>query len=112
MTSQQAVERPREVVTDAGRTVLVFDPTGTVASTAMRLAERKASLAGTVLGVVDNGMPGVENVLRRLADRLVTDCGFSRVAWRKKPSMSSPAPREVLDELIRDCSAVLVGAGV
>ena len=93
-------------------TVVLYDPT------APRGADKStdahavlASLAGKVVGFIDNAKPNFHNLADDLADLLVSKYGVARVEKRRKPSASVPATSQVIAELSEACDVVIAGSG-
>jgi len=91
--------------------VLLYDPTAPRGPDSGPAAVRVATLAGKVVGFVDNAKPNFNHLVDDLADLLVADYGVTRVVKRRKRSASVPAPEEVLRELADECDVVIAGSG-
>lgn len=90
----------------------LFDPTGELAITDLAPAERRSSLAGGVLGVLDNSM-GFSNVLLdELAAILQRNYGVAAVIQAQRPSLSRPTPAKILDDLVARSDFIVTGCGV
>ena len=89
-------------------TFTVYDPRGTRVVANPTLAARPASLSGLRLGVLDNGKEQADVLLGRAATLLGQD-GVTTV-FARKPSFSSVAPREVIEQLTM-CDIVITGLG-
>lgn len=91
----------------------VLDPTNsapTSGTEVTELAARPRSLAGLVLGYLDNGKPRSDRFLDLLAARLRAD-GVRDAVRARKPSIGRLAAREMLDELAARCDVVITGVG-
>lgn len=89
----------------------VFDPTdGPVAKT-FAPAPRPASLAGKVIGVLDNGKTKSDLLLLEIQNLLRSEAGVTDIVIVRKPSAYRPAPDEQLDDLARRADAVIAGIG-
>ncbi|OGB94087.1 MAG: hypothetical protein A3H39_06080 [candidate division NC10 bacterium RIFCSPLOWO2_02_FULL_66_22] len=89
----------------------IFDPTDGPAVKAFTPAPRLASLAGKVIGILDNSKPKSDLLLREVQELLRTEAGAAEFVVFRKPSASRPAPEEQLDELTRRVDAVVAGIG-
>jgi hypothetical protein len=89
----------------------IFDPTDGPAVKALTPALRLASLAGKVIGIIDNSKPKSDLLLREVQELLRTEAGVAEFIVVRKPSASRPAPEEQLDELTRRADAVVAGIG-
>jgi len=90
---------------------LLYDPTAPRGPETGPSAARVATLAGKVVGFVDNAKPNFNHLVDDLADLLVSDFGVARVVKRRKISASVPAPAELLRELADECDVVIAGSG-
>ncbi|MEK7214905.1 MAG: hypothetical protein AAB289_04855 [Chloroflexota bacterium] len=95
-----------------GATLVILDPLGEVAVTDHPLAPRLRDLRGKTLGIIDNGMPGSNDILSTLADMMRETEGIKEVIVRIKPNVSRPAPPEIVNELVARCDFVICGVGV
>jgi hypothetical protein len=89
----------------------VFDPTEGPAAKAFVPASRPASLAGKVVGILDNGKPRSDLLLREVQELLRSEAGVAEFVVLRKASAYRPAPDEQLDELARRAHAVVAGIG-
>jgi hypothetical protein len=67
----------------------VLNPLGVAAPPQRHLAGRPPTLAGQRLGLVHNGKPGGERLLRRTGDRLAAEHGVQSVTFFAKPHPSA-----------------------
>jgi hypothetical protein len=91
--------------------VLLYDPTAPRHADTRRDQRNLATLAGKVIGFIDNAKPNFEFLVDDLADLLVANYGVSRVVKRRKPSASIPASEAVVNELAGQCDLVITGSG-
>ena len=89
----------------------VFDPTDEPVGTLFTRADRPPSLKGVVIGILDNGKPKSDMLLRELDALLRAEAGVSDVVMVRKPSAFRPAPDDQLDDLARRTDAVVTGIG-
>ena len=89
----------------------VFDPTDGPGVKAFTPAPRLASLAGKVIGILDNSKPKSDLLLREVQELLRTEAGVAEFIVVRKPSASRPAPDEQLDDLARRVDGVVAGIG-
>ncbi len=73
-----------------------------------RLAQRKPSLAGLTIGVLDNSKPNAGVLLHRVAELLAARTGAAGVRGFSKPSAARPA--EILDDIAKGAHVVLTGS--
>jgi len=91
--------------------VLLYDPAAPRDDGPGRAGEKLATLAGKVVGFIDNAKPNFDHLVDDLADLLVARYGVARVVKRRKQSASVPAPEEVVRELSGECDVVIAGSG-
>jgi hypothetical protein len=89
----------------------VFDPTDAPVGKAFAPAPRPASLAGKVIGILDNGKAKSDLLLREIQSLLRSEANVADVVMVRKPSAYRPAPNEQLDDLARRAHAVIAGIG-
>lgn len=86
----------------------VLNPSGRAETSVKRLAQRRPSLAGCRIGVLDNSKPNADVLLGRLAELLVERAGAGRVQRWRKPGSSRPAAN--LHEIVAGSDVVLTGS--
>jgi hypothetical protein len=89
----------------------VFDPTDGPVAKAFAPAVRPASLAGKVIGILDNGKTKSDLLLREIQHLLRSEANVADVVMVRKLSAYRPAPDEQLDDLARRADAVIAGIG-
>jgi hypothetical protein len=92
-------------------TFTVFDPTEGPTVKAFTPAPRPASLAGKVIGILDNGKARSDVLLREVQDLLRSEAGVADVVLVHKASAYRPAPDAQLDDLAQRADAVVAGIG-
>jgi hypothetical protein len=91
--------------------VQVVDPSGSEPhATGVEVAPRPTTLAGTRLGVLDNGKPNADHVVRSLGRHLHRRFGTQEPVAAAKAFASRPCPEDVLTRF-RGFDAALVGVG-
>jgi hypothetical protein len=90
-------------------TVLV--PTADVEPVRATLAPRPEQLSHLRLGVLENGKPNSDRLLRALVDALVPLTGVELLTWERKPAIGRLAPREMIDRLCAESDLVITGVG-
>jgi hypothetical protein len=95
-------------------TVRVYIPVGGVAaqqqSRAQREIRRNAN-APVVIGLLDNHKHNTDKVLDRLQTRLSQQYGDVRFVRAQKPEAGKSAPKQLIEQLANECSAVINGIG-
>jgi hypothetical protein len=92
-------------------TVFLYDPRPPVAAAAAQATELVGSLAGKVVGFIDNAKPNFRELVDDLAQLLMARHGVAAVHKRQKPVATVPASPEVLAELATQCDLVVTGSG-
>ncbi len=92
------------------RNVLI-DPCGVARPPRYKLAERRETPNGGVLGLLDNGKTNVGLILKKVGEIAAGQLGFSRVVHFRKPGVAHPCPEKMLDEIKSQCAAVVNGIG-
>lgn len=100
------VERTAIIVREMPRMKIV-DPVGARNDALRQLAMRPPALAGLRLGLLHNGKPGGEQLLARIAERLLEGHGVATSVYWRKPHPSAQAT--FLEDLAEGCD-VVVGA--
>jgi hypothetical protein len=93
-------------MTDGGFTL--YDPTAEPRRIEAALAPRLSSLAGTRVGILDNGKANAGTLMLAVAEQLKARYGVSEVVKRNKPVAGPPAPEIVAD--LATCDFALVGS--
>ena len=88
----------------------ILDPVGSTAAASRTLAPRPATLAGAVIGVLDNSKPNARVLLEGVARALAQQVGARDVRIWGKPGASIGATTAVLDEIAAQCGAVLTAS--
>src|SRR5574341_337956 len=83
----------------------VFDPTDGPVVKAFAPAPRLTSLAGKVVGILDNGKHKSDVLLREVQELLRSEAGVKDFVVVRKASAYRPAPTEQLDDLARRVDA-------
>ena len=91
--------------------VLLYDPTAPRGEEPGEAGRKLTTLAGKVVGFIDNAKPNFNHLVDDLAGLLVSNYGVKRVIKRRKSSASIPAPDEVVRELADQCDLVITGSG-
>jgi hypothetical protein len=88
--------------------IRLYDPTAEPRVIDARLAARLGSLAGTRVGILDNGKANAGTLMLAVARILQERYGVTEVVKREKP-VAGPPKAEVLDALSQ-CDFALVGS--
>ena len=78
----------------------IFDPRGKILLEKRNLSNRKNTLEGLRLAILDNSKWNANKILRGSADALSKDIKFSKVNYYvKKHGFSTDAPIEMIEEI-------------
>ena len=88
----------------------IYDPFEAVEKS-FPLAKRPESLRGRVVGLYDNTKDRADIILGALGQELVDKHGVKRLVRRRGVHFSKPASEEIMNEIARDCDAVICGLG-
>jgi hypothetical protein len=91
--------------------ILVFDPRGVVDVTIARLAQRKTSLEGLRLGILDNSKWNANKLLRSASAALGKDIKFAATNYYVKESFSKDAASQLIEQIARENDIVLTAIG-
>lgn len=91
--------------------VLLYDPTAPRRIEPPQPRRGLPTLAGKIVGFIDNAKPNFDHLVDDLAELLVANYGVARVIKRRKPSASLPAAPQLLTELGEECDLVITGSG-
>ncbi len=94
------------------RGIVILDPTGEVEPRAFVRPPRPGSLGGRIIGLLSDGIHTSTPFLERLGELLLVKHQVKRVILKVKPNLSLPAPKAMLDELVAEADAVVVGVGL
>jgi hypothetical protein len=90
---------------------VVYDPRGVIRSENVPVSERKKSLSGLRLGILDNSKWNANKLLRGAAAALAEDIDFAAVNYYVKHSFSKDATPELIEQIARECDVVLTAIG-
>lgn len=91
--------------------MLVYDPTAPAFKRPEPAAPTLDSLAGKVVGFIDNAKPNFNLLVDDLAELLTERYGVKAVLKRGKRGASMPAPPAIVDEVAGNCDLVITGSG-
>lgn len=89
----------------------LMNPNGALKVTTAKVAPRLKNLKGVRLGLLDNGKTNADKFLTMVGEILVGKHGIGQVRMFRKDALSKPAPREVLDALVKDSDFGVTGIG-
>ncbi|HWI13899.1 MAG TPA: hypothetical protein VNT02_06575, partial [Burkholderiales bacterium] len=86
---------------------LVYDPVAPAAAGARHARLSLDTLAGRTVGFIDNAKPNFNLLADDLAELLVSRHGVAKIVRHRKRSAAIGAGDAVLDDLARQCDAVI-----
>jgi hypothetical protein len=89
----------------------LFDPTGVPPPAAPQIERTPTSLAGKVVGFIDNSKPNFRELADDLAALLTSQHGVARILRHQKRAASVPAESAVIEDFARQCDLVIAGSG-
>ena len=94
-----------------GKRATLFDPTTAPKERPFHYAPRPDSLKGKKVGLVDNTKFNSDKLLQKIGEVLKQQYGVDGTIIRRKKSPSSYVHEEILNELSKECHAVVAGIG-
>jgi hypothetical protein len=88
---------------------IVLDPTLEVEAQRVERVARPAQIR--VLGLLDNGKRNSDKLLQEIGTLVKADHPDVTINYYRKASAYRPAPSDLLDQVVTECDAVLVGIG-
>ena len=88
---------------------IVLDPTLEVEAQRVERVARPAHIR--VLGLLDNGKRNSDKLLQEIGAMVKADHPDVTINYYRKASAYRPAPSDLLDQVVTECDAVLVGIG-
>jgi len=91
--------------------IRVYEPVAP-ANDEQRCSRRELStLRGKVIGFIDNTKPNFDYLADDLGELLVEKYGVARIVRRRKGNSGSAASEAIIQEIVRECDAVVTGSG-
>ena len=90
--------------------MLTYDPVAPAHGEVKQSRLALEALAGKVVGFIDNAKPNFNHLADDLAELLVNRYGIARVVRHRKRGQV-PAGDAVIEDLVRQCDAVITGSG-
>ncbi len=94
--------------------IILYDPTAPRAKVPATVAAAKPTLetlAGKVVGFIDNAKPNFNHLADDIGELLMSKYGVKQVLKRRKRAASVPAPDAVYKEYAEQCDLVITGSG-
>ena len=94
--------------------IILYDPTAPrakVPTTVVLARPTLDTLAGKVVGFIDNAKPNFNHLADDIGELLMSKYGVKQVLKRRKRAASVPAPEDVYKEYTEQCDLVITGSG-
>jgi hypothetical protein len=91
--------------------LLTYDPVAPCLTQPNQSRQSLDSLAGKVIGFIDNSKPNFHHLVEDLSQLLIEKHGVKSIIKRRKRSASQGAPETVMRELVEQADAVITGSG-
>ncbi len=92
-------------------TLMLFDPTASGAPESVSMSRPLSSLAGLVVGFIENTKPNFNVLADELGQLLINHCGVAKIVKYQKPNASVGAGKTAIDRLALQCDLVICGSG-
>ena len=91
-------------------TITVLSPVGERREATMTLPALPRDLRGLTVGFLDNTKQNFDRLVEGIGEALKAGFGVKRVVHVRKANASSPASRELIEALAKDCDLVFAGS--
>jgi hypothetical protein len=92
-------------------TLKFLDPRAMVNPKEWPLVPGLETLAGKVIGIIDNGQANSTDMFKELAALLQERFHTRKVLFKTKPTHMQGAPKPIMEEILGRCDAVITGLG-
>ncbi|HET8578920.1 MAG TPA: hypothetical protein VFO18_17620, partial [Methylomirabilota bacterium] len=90
--------------------IRVLSPVGERREATMTLPALPRALEGLTVGFLDNTKHNFDRLVEGIGEALKARFGVKRVVHVRKANASSPAARELIEALAKDCDLVFAGS--
>ena len=91
--------------------VLVYDTVAPGGNAGLAQRVSLDTLAGRVVGFIDNAKPNFHHLVDELAELLPARYGVARVVRQRKQYYSKPAPAELIDAMAQEVQVAVAALG-
>ena len=88
-------------------TIEILDPTAEDVPEELGLSEALPDLKGKVVGILENRKYHADTFLAELQQVLLKDYGAAKIVYETKFTYSAPCAEETIENLAKDCDAVI-----
>jgi hypothetical protein len=92
-------------------TIKFLDPRVTINPRDRPLVPGLDTLAGRVIGIIDNGQANSTAMFQELAQLIGEKFHTKAVLFKTKPTHMQGAPKPIMEEILNRCDAVITGLG-
>jgi hypothetical protein len=92
-------------------TIKFLDPRVTINPKDRPLVPGLDTLAGRVIGIIDNGQANSTAMFQELAQLMGEKFHTKEVLFKTKPTHMQGAPKPIMEEILNRCDAVITGLG-
>lgn len=92
-------------------TTVILEPTARAGIAAREAWRPLDTLAGKVVGFIDNSKPNFHHLADDIAALLIERHGVAQVVRHRKRSASMPAPATAIADVEAQCDLVITGSG-
>jgi hypothetical protein len=90
--------------------VTVLSPVGELRTASLVVPAPPRDLRGLTVGFLDNTKSNFDRLVTELGDLLRGQLGVKQVVHRRKANAASPAARDLVEGLAKDCDLVFAGS--
>ena len=91
-------------------TITVLSPVGDLRAATLVVPALPGDLRGLTVGFLDNRKANFDRLVTEMGTLLVGEWGVKRFVHRKKANAATPAAREIVEGLAKDCDLVFAGS--
>jgi hypothetical protein len=90
--------------------ITVLSPVGNLRATTLVVPALPGDLRGLTVGFLDNKKANFDRLVTEMGTLLVEHWGVKRFVHRQKANAATPAAREIVEGLAKDCDLVFAGS--
>ena len=90
--------------------ITVLSPVGELREASLVVPALPGDLRGLTVGFLDNRKANFDRLVTEMGTLLVEQWGVKRFVHRKKANAATPAAREIVEGLAKDCDLVFAGS--
>lgn len=90
--------------------ITVLSPVGELRAASLVVPALPGDLRGLTVGFLDNTKSNFDRLVAEMGTLLTERFGVKRIVHRRKANASTPAAREIVEGLAKDCDLVFAGS--